>query len=147
MTKAESFFTKKELEEIVEAIANAEEQTSGEIRLYIEDGSKDEPLDRAAFIFEQLDMHTTKLRNGVLFYLAIAHKKFAILGDAGIHKVVHETFWDEIKLHILNHFKHGKYKEGLCEGIHMAGEALKVNFPYQKDDKNELPNDIVFGPN
>jgi uncharacterized membrane protein len=145
MKKAEDFFTEAALKEIVESIKEAEKQTSGEIRLYIEDGSKDAPLDRAAFLFAELEMHKTKLRNGVLFYLAIAHKKFAIIGDAGINKMVHENFWDDIKANMLLHFKTGNFQEGLQQGIQMAGEALKINFPYKDGDTNELSDEIVFG--
>jgi uncharacterized membrane protein len=145
MRKAEDFFSEEELKEIVASITEAEKETSGEIRLYIEEGSKDEALDRAAFIFEELEMHKTKLRNGVLFYLAIKHKKFAILGDAGIHKNVPENFWDTIKATVLLSFQKGDFKGGLKQGIQMAGAALKDNFPYEEDDTNELSNDIVFG--
>ena len=145
MKKAKDFFTEEELKAIVSSIKEAEKQTSGEIRLYIEDGSKAEPLDRAAFIFEELEMHKTEQRNGVLIYLAIAHKKFAILGDAGMHQLVHETFWDEIKAKMLLHFKKGNFKSGLQEGIYLIGETLKVKFPYHNEDKNELPDEIVFG--
>ncbi len=145
MGKASSFFTEEQLSEIVAEIAKAETQTSGEIRLYLEDDSKDDVLDRAAFIFEELEMHKTALRNGVLFYLAIEKRKFAIIGDAGINKVVPNDFWDLIKTTMRTHFKIHEFKEGLCTGIHMAGAALKQNFPCHPEDKNELPNDIVFG--
>ena len=145
MKKAEDFFTEAALKEIVGSIKEAEKQTSGEIRLYIEEGSKDEPLDRAAYIFAELEMHKTKLRNGVLFYLAIAHKKFAILGDAGINKMVPANFWDDIKAKMLMHFQSGQFQEGLQQGIQMAGEALKIHFPFEEGDTNELSDEIVFG--
>lgn len=145
MSKAASFFTEEQLSDIEKAIAKAELQTSGEIRLYMEDHSEDEILDRAAYIFEKLDMHRTALRNGVLFYLSISDRKFAIIGDAGINKVVPTDFWDSIKNTILSHFKNKQYSIGLCTGIHMAGDALKSHFPYHKGDHNELSNEIVFG--
>ncbi len=145
MQKAESFFTKEERTNIVKAITQAEKQTSGEIRLYIEDSSKADVLDRAAYIFEKLEMHKTALRNGVLFYLSVSNRQFAIIGDAGIHKVVPSGFWDEIKTTTITHFKNGNFTEGLCTGIHMAGEALKTHFPHKKNDSNELSNEIVFG--
>lgn len=90
-------------------------------------------------------MHNTKLRNGILFYLALKHRKFAILGDAGINSVVPANFWDDVKETLLVYFKENKYSEGLCRGIEMAGVHLKKNFPHKKDDTNELPDDISFG--
>ena len=90
-------------------------------------------------------MHKTKERNGVLFYLAVGNRKFAILGDAGINKVVPENFWDEIKNKMLEYFKEGDFAIGLAEGISMAGHQLSEHFPYQKDDVNELSDEISFG--
>ena len=90
-------------------------------------------------------MHKTTLRNGVLFYLAVTSHKFAVIGDAGINKVVPERFWDEITAKVIEKFKSGNYAEGLRQGILEAGEQLKAHFPYQTDDVNELPDDISFG--
>ncbi len=130
---------------ITDAIKQAELNTSGEIRVHIEDKCKGDVLDRASFIFEKLKMHKTQLRNGVLFYLAVKNKKFAILGDAGINAVVPGDFWNEIKNTITDFFKQEQYAEGLAKGIIMAGEQLKSHFPYQSDDINELTDDISFG--
>ena len=130
---------------IKSAIREAEQQTSGEIRVFVESGCKGEILDRAAFLFQQLEMHKTKLRNGVLFYLAIKEKRFAILGDGGINSKTGPHFWDEIRIVMENNFKSGQFSAGLEKGILMAGEALRKNFPFRKDDKNELSDDIVFG--
>jgi uncharacterized membrane protein len=143
----ENFFSKTEKQQIAEAIASAEHNTSGEIRLHVEGRCKIDVLDRAAYIFEKLEMHQTAQRNGVLFYLAVYDRKFAILGDAGINKLVPENFWDEIKETMLSFFKEGKFTEGLAKGILMAGEQLKANFPYQNDDVNELSDEISFEKN
>ena len=142
---AKEFFTANEQEEIINAIKEAELNTSGEIRLHIDKSCKGDVLDRAAYWFGKLKMHKTDLRNGVLFYLATEDKKFAILGDAGINQKVPENFWDKIKNDILTSFKEGKYSEGLINGILASGEQLKSHFPYQKDDVNELSDDISFG--
>jgi uncharacterized membrane protein len=130
---------------IVNAIKQAELNTSGEIRVHIENHCKGDVLDRAADIFAMLKMHKTELRNSVLFYLALGDKKFAVLGDAGINAVVPENFWESIKTTMATHFSQSDFAEGLTLGIGMAGEKLKAHFPYQKDDINELPNDISFG--
>jgi uncharacterized membrane protein len=102
-------------------------------------------LDHAAFMFDALDMQKTAERNGVLIYLAIEDRQLAILGDAGINQKVPIDFWNKIKDLMIANFKQGNYTEGLTEGILLAGEQLKKQFPYQKDDKNELSNDISFG--
>jgi len=130
---------------IVDAIKQAELNTSGEIRIHIEDKCKGNVLDRAADVFAMLKMQKTEQRNGVLFYLALEDKQFAILGDAGINAVVPENFWESIKEAMLAHFKNGEFTDGLVTGVEMAGEKLKQHFPYQSDDVNELPNDISFG--
>ena len=138
------FFSEEEKESIKHAIAEAELNTSGEIRVHIEGVCADDVLDRAAYIFEKLGIHKTEKRNGVLFYLAADDRKFAILGDAGINKVTPDNFWDDIKDVMLNYFKDNKFTEGLTTGIKMAGEQLKAHFPHLKDDVNELSDDISF---
>ncbi len=142
---AKDFFTEAEKTKIVEAITAAENKTSGEIRLHIERKCPEEVLDRAAFLFEKLEMHKTELRNGVLFYVSFEDHKLAILGDGGINAVVPGNFWNEIKEHLVASFKKGEYTEGLSEGIRMAGEQLKAHFPVASDDIDELSNEISFG--
>ena len=142
---AKDLFTEADQQQIREAIQEAELNTSGEVKVHIEGKCKEDTMDRAAFIFEQLQLHRTQLRNGVLFYLAVSDRKFAILGDVGINQKVPEGFWDNISAVMMNHFKKGDFLKGLIEGVKEAGEQLKTHFPYQKDDKNELSDDISFG--
>jgi uncharacterized membrane protein len=137
-------FTEEEQGLIRRAVENAEQNTSGEIRVCIEKTCDEEVLDRAAKYFYQLDMDKTRLRNGVLIYLATVDRKFAIIGDAGINQLVPDTFWDDTKHAMLEQFKYGKLVEGICSGLQMAGEQLKKYFPHADDDKNELPDDIAF---
>jgi len=143
--KPSQFFNEEQKKNITDAIKEAELNTSGEIRLHIESDCKEDVLDRAAYMFEKLAIHKTELRNGVLFYLSIKDRKFAILGDAGINAVTPDNFWEEIKETVLNHFKKNEFDTGLSTGIKMAGQALKEHFPYQKDDVNELSDEISFG--
>ena len=142
---AKKFFTSEQQKTIVQAITDAEPDTSGEVRVHIDDHCKEDVLDKAAKTFHKLKMNKTKLRNGVLFYLAVNDKKFAILGDKGIHDKVEENFWDNIKEEMRLHFKKEQFTEGLSKGIKMAGEKLKNHFPLQSDDINELDNDLSFG--
>jgi uncharacterized membrane protein len=142
--KASTFFTREQQAQIRDAIKEAEGETSGEIRVHIETRLSGNVLDRAAWIFEKMGMHATENRNGVLFYLAVKSKKFAIIGDGGINEKVPENFWDKTKNVLQEHFRSDKYAEGLIEGILMAGQQLKEHFPHKKDDINELPDEISF---
>ena len=141
---AKSFFTAEEQRRIVEAIAEAEMNTSGEIRVHLEKKCNIEVLDRASQVFAKLNMHKTKEQNGVLFYLAVEDRKFAILGDAGINAKTGSDFWNSIKAGMVQEFSKGNFADGLVNGILQAGEQLKSHFPYQSDDVNELPNEISF---
>ncbi|MCG3164448.1 MAG: hypothetical protein POELPBGB_00202 [Bacteroidia bacterium] len=143
--KAADFFTPEVQAEVVKAIKQAEAKTSGEIRLFVEDHCKDDVLDRAAFMFEKLEMHQTELRNGVLFYLAYLDHKFAIIGDIGINAKVDNNFWNHIKDLMKEKFSQRHFKEGLSEGIILAGDALQKYFPGQHDDKNELSDHVELG--
>lgn len=127
------------------AIARAELETSGEIRVHIDQDCTGPVLDRAASVFEKLGMVNTRERNGVLLYLAVKPHKFAIIGDAGINSKVPENFWDGIKSHMLGRFSQGAVAQGLIEGIEIAGKELKAHFPWHNNDENELPNEISFG--
>ncbi|MCH2198745.1 MAG: TPM domain-containing protein [Flavobacteriales bacterium] len=138
-------FDETAIEKLLAAIASAEKSSSGEVRIHIDNHAKEDLMDRAAFLFEELEMHKTKDRNGVLFYLALLDRKFAILGDVGINTKVPPNFWDSIRDEMQSHFRQGAFIKGLCEGVEKAGEELKRFFPYQKDDVNELPDDISFG--
>jgi uncharacterized membrane protein len=142
---AKEFFTKEQREAIRQAILNAELDTSGEIRVHIETTCKGDVLDRAAFIFDKMGMQKTAKRNGVLFFLAYKNRRFAVIGDVGIHAVVPENYWDELKNMLLNYFREDKFTEGLVEGIGKVGSYLKQHFPYETGDVNELSDDISFG--
>jgi uncharacterized membrane protein len=138
------FFTKEEQQNIVAAIKEAELNTSGEIRVHIENHCKKESLERAAELFYELKMDHTAARNGILFYLAVKDRKFAVIGDEGINKNVEHDFWNEIKDEMTTHFKEKQFAEGLITGILKCGEKLKKHFPYQDDDVNELSDEISF---
>lgn len=145
MTKPSIFFSKEEKQEIEKAIKTAELNTSGEVRVHIESNCPEDELDRAAFWFAELKMHKTEQRNGVLFYMALDDKKFAIIGDAGINAKVEPGFWDHTKELMLGFFKEGKIAQGLSVGIIQAGLQLQKHFPYQKNDVNELSDEISYG--
>jgi len=139
------FLGKENEKLIMEAIAGAEHQTSGEIRIHLESKCKGDVLDRAAWLFKKLGMQKTSERNGVLIYLSVDDRKFAIIGDSGINKIVPIGFWNAIKEEMIFHFSKGEHAIGLIKGIEETGRHLKQFFPYQSDDVNQLPDDISYG--
>lgn len=145
MSKSDYFLSKQEEEDVIKAIQIAEQNTSGEIRVHIEKESKKDAFERAKEVFHILEMDNTKLQNGVLIYVSLKNRTFAICGDKGINAVVSPDFWDSTKNIIQMHFKQGQFKKGLIEGILLAGEQMKKHFPWQKDDFNELTDEISKG--
>lgn len=141
---ADAFFSDEDKNRIVNAIKEAELNTSGEVRVHIELRCTTDPMEKAIKWFHKLEMDKTELKNGVLVYLAIHSHKFAIVGDTGIDAVVADDFWDVVKDKMLLHFQKDDFTSGLTEGILLAGEQLKTYFPYQSDDVNELSDDISF---
>ncbi len=145
--RRKEFFTAAEKQQIVESIQAAEKQTSGEIRVFVESRCRFvDPLDRAREIFAGLKMQETAARNAVLVYVALKDRQLALFGDQGIHEKVGTAFWnDKVKL-ILAHFNKADYAQGIAGVVTEIGKALYRHFPYDKGtDKNELPDDIVFG--
>ena len=145
MSKVEAFLTAEEEQEIIAAIREAERNTSGEIRIHIEGSTKLDPFERAMELFHNLKMDNTKLQNAVLIYLAVQDKTFVIYGDKGINDVVPDRFWESTKDIMQSHFKKGEFKQGLIDGVLMAGDQLSKHFPWIHTDINELPDDISKG--
>lgn len=145
--KKKPFFNEAEQERIVQAIRSCERLTSGEMRVYVE--SKNplvSPLDRAKEVFFGLKMEKTDLRNGVLLYMATQHKELALFGDEGIYKATGAEYWNAEVKKMLDAIKVSHIVDGVVGCILDVGEALKTHFPYiPTEDKNELPDDIVFG--
>ena len=145
---------KESKEALVRAIQTAEKNTSGEIRVHLEQVCKGDPCLRAAYVFSKLGMFRTKDRNGVLIYLALKSHKFAIIGDSGINEKVGAGFWNEVKdgmaadfRSMAADFRSGDFTGGMSRAVLAVGEKLKAFFPYQKDDVNELPDDISYEDN
>ncbi len=142
---ADDFLTEPDRARVMDAIGQAENRTSGEIRVHIEDHIEDDVLDHAAFIFEELDMHRTRDRNGVLIYLSVADRKVAVIGDSGINERVPPNFWHDVIGVLQLHLAAGRRVEGISEAVHMVGEKLRTFFPLRSDDRDELSNEISFG--
>lgn len=147
MSNAITILNREEDRRVVEAIKRAELNTSGEIKVHIENRCKGDVEERSLVVFSKLKLNETKLRNGVLIYLAVRDHKFAILGDEGINDVVGQGFWNDVKDLMLRHFKENRFADGLEQGIQRCGEKLKTYFPYQSDDINEIPDEISYENN
>ena len=147
MPNARQILNDKEDRRIVEAIKQAEMNTSGEIKVHIENHCRGDVETRSLFVFNHLKINETKQRNGVLIYLAVKDHKFAILGDEGINNVVGADFWNDIRDLMASAFKEGRFADGLEQGIMRCGEKLKTHFPYQTDDINEISDEISYGDN
>lgn len=145
--KNKPIFSDEQTQKLVNAIREAELQTSGEVRVYVERHCKYvDAIDRAGKVFDALEMDKTDLHNGVLFYVATVDRQIAIYADKGIHEATGRAFWNETLENAINIIKKEDIISGLCNAIQQVGAALHNYFPYNKDtDKNELPDDIVFG--
>lgn len=138
------FFSRKEKKQILIAVQEAEKNTSGEIRVHLEYKTRGPVYGHAQKVFQRIGMTKTSERNGVLIFLATHDKKFAVLGDVGINEKVSEGFWNEVVQIMQEHFKRDKFAEGISEAVLCIGEKLKAYFPYQANDKNELPDGISY---
>jgi len=136
-----SIFSEKEQQLISEAVEVAERYTSGEIRICVEKTCNEPVLDRAF----KLGMDKTAQRNGVLIYIATEDHQFAIIGDAGINRMVPHDFWESTKEAMLKHFKNGDLASGIVTGVKLAGKQLQTYFLFLDGDVNELPNEISYG--
>lgn len=147
LQKNKGIFSQEENNRIVQAIRDAEQMTSGEVRVFVESRcSYLDAIDRAAELFFSLEMDETKDRNAVLLYVAIKDRQLAIFADEGIHKKMKSDYWHVEVEKMIRNFNKEDYASGICEVISDIGEALKTHFPYQKEtDKNELPDAIIFG--
>jgi uncharacterized membrane protein len=144
MSAIDTFLSPAQENDIVAAIREAERNTSGEIRVHIEKETQD-AYARGLEVFHELGMDRTAARNGVLLYIAVHSRNFAILGDKGIDELVPDNFWDAEKRLLLDHFKKQDFATGICAVVKEVGERLKAYFPYQSDDRNELTDEVSKG--
>lgn len=145
--KKKPFFNEEEKQQIVAAVRAAEKRTSGEVRVFVESRCRYvDAIDRAAELFFRLEMDETDDHNAVLLYVAMKDRQLAVFGDEGIHKKVGTEYWNREVGLLISNFNKENYAEGISKCVEDIGEALHYFFPYENDtDKNELPDDIVFG--
>jgi uncharacterized membrane protein len=136
------FFSEEEQRAIQRAIENAESGTSGEIRVHLDRRCAGDPVAAARAWFDKLGMRATAQRNGVLLYLAIADRKFALYGDKGVDGVLPEGTWERLRDAMVAEFAKGRFVEGIEGAVAAIGEALKTHFPRADDDKDELTDEL-----
>jgi uncharacterized membrane protein len=146
-SKPKGFFSVQDNEQIVQAIRSAEKETSGEVRVYVESRNPFvNVMDRASEIFFKLKMDNTADRNAVLLYIAIKDKELALFADEGIYKKVGAAYWDSEVKNMIAQFSKENISNGIEQCVLHIGQTLKEKFPYNNTaDKNELPDEIVFG--
>ena len=130
-------------ERIHAAIQEAEQKTSGEIRVMISHRSAPEPVAAARAAFLRLGMQQTRHRNAVLLFVAPRSRTFAVIGDEAVHARCGDEFWRELAAAMTGYFKRDDFTGGLVHGIATAGKLLAAHFPREADDRNELPDDVV----
>jgi uncharacterized membrane protein len=145
-SKKKQFFNEEQQQKLLATLKEAEKNTSGEIRLFVESKcTYVNPVDRAGEIFFSLKMDKTKDRNAVLIYIAMDDHQLAIFGDEGIYQRLGADYWNIEVRKMISAFKKDDHTAGICAIITDIGDALKEQFPYELSDKNELPDDIIFG--
>lgn len=146
LKKKKEYFTAEQQQRMIEAIKAAEKNTSGEVRVFIEGKcSYVNAVDRAQEIFFNLKMDQTKDRNAVLLYLAMDDHQIALFADEGIYQRLGADYWKQEVRKIIASFTKDDYTGGICAVVNDIGEALTDHFPYETTDKNELPDEIIFG--
>jgi uncharacterized membrane protein len=141
--KAKHFIAQLKHDDLVAAIRKAEHTTSGEIRVFISRHDPPDVIAAAQHEFEHLKMNQTAERNGVLIYIAPRGRKFAVIGDSGVHRHCGDEFWQKVAAEMSGHFKKEEFTEGLLHGIATAGELLAKHFPASSKHPNQLPDDVA----
>ncbi len=141
-----TFMTRDERNRVIDAIRAFERATSGEIRVHLEERIDGSAREAAARAFDRLGMTRTRDRNGILFFVGVRDRRFAVIGDAGINDAVPNDFWAGVVARVEARFTEGRTADGLLEGIGLAGAALSEHFPPRANDINELPDTISDDP-
>ncbi len=131
-------------ERVIATIRAAERRTSGEIRVHVERRCAGDAIGAARRWFHRLGMAATADHNGILFYVAVEDRRFAIVGDSGIHAKVGDAFWNALRDAMSDAFAKGDSATGLNHAIEEAGSRLAEHFPRRGDDRNELPDKISY---
>jgi len=142
--KPRHFLAQLDRDKITAAIRAAEEATSGEIRVFVSHRKlgSDDILQRAAARFEKLGMTATSLRHGVLLYFMPKERRYAVLGDSGIHEKCGKAFWDEVVAGIGDLMRREDFTAAAAHAVEKIGTILAEHFPRGTEDRNELSDEV-----
>ena len=141
--KPRDFIHALDAKAIEAAIQQAEQKTSGEIRVVVSRKSVDDPVATARAEFVRQGMTRTRQRNAVLLFIAPASQGFALIGDEGVHARCGDAFWTEVAATMQKNFRDGRYTAALLEGIARSGSLLAEHFPRADGDINELSDRVI----
>src|SRR5438874_13751275 len=131
---------------ITQAIRKAEGRSSGQIRGFIQRGIfEDDALPRAQRKFLQLGMQKTRDRNAVLIFVAPRARKYAVVGDVGVHEKCGREFWQKVVAAMRTHFQKEEFDRAISYAINEVGKVLAAHFPRTADTINELPDEVAQG--
>jgi uncharacterized membrane protein len=144
--RTKEFLSKLDHDGIVNAIKEAEAKTSAEIRVFLQRGElPGDPVAAAIARFHKLGMQKTRERNGVLIFVAPRARKFAVIGDEGIHQRCGEAYWQHVVDLMREHFRNERFTDAIVDAIHDIGRVLAEHFPARSTSANELPDDVIEG--
>ena len=148
MNLVKPLLRRSDLAAVSEAVATAERETGGEIRVEVRQRRtrEERPMSIEQIArreFESLGMARTKDRIGILLLLMLEDREFCIFADEGIHARVESDTWTRIATHMSDRFSRGQFLDGLLDAVRDVADVLRLHIPRRQDDRNELPNDVV----
>lgn len=123
------FIKKLPHDTLVSAIREAEQKTTGQIRVLISHKSVTDPVVAAQKEFVRLGMAKSTEQNGVLIFVSPRSHKFAVIGDEGVHAKCGDEFWQELAKTMTEFFRKSEFTEGVIHGVRKAGDLLAKHFP------------------
>jgi uncharacterized membrane protein len=143
-TNPRGFLNEAETAAVHAAVRDAEQRTSAEVKVVLARHCWGNIKTKARRIFGELGLDRTEQRNCVLLLLVVSNREFLLYGDQGIHEQVGQRFWDDVCRQMLDAFRQNQFADGICQGVRLVGEKLAQHFPHQRDDVNEISNEIVY---
>ena len=125
-------FTKTDHDRITTTLHEMQAITSAPIHIHFCHHCSKSVMRSAIKFFKHSGLNRTAERNAVLIFIARASERFAILGDAGTHTKLPESFWDDCQEQLTEKFKQALFVEGIEESIKKIAHALSEYFPAEK---------------
>lgn len=117
------------------------------LRLCIGRQRAEEEVERAALThFHAEGLQVTRDATGVLIYISVLERKVWILGDRGINEQLEPQVWQTFVDRLVRGIRGNRQCESLCAVIAEIGGLLHTHFPPKADDRNELSDLMIAGP-